>query len=311
MGLKSVVQFLENKTILVTGATGFLGKMLVEKVLRIQPNVKKLYLLIRASDGESASKRMHIEVLGKELFRVLRQKWETNFDQFISEKVAAIPGDVSCENLGVIDSQLREILWKEIDVVINSAATTSFDGRYDVALGTNTFGVLHVLSFAKKCVNLEMLVHVSTAYVCGEREGTIPEDTIFYMGKTIKSDPKLDLEVEQKLVAEKLNDLQAQNASEDTITTIMKDFGIKRAKLHGWANTYVFTKAMGEICAKQFRENIPLAIIRPTMVTSTYNEPFPGWIEGLRTIDGVIAAYGKGKVKFFLGGPKSILDLVS
>ncbi|KAH7512801.1 hypothetical protein FEM48_Zijuj12G0128600 [Ziziphus jujuba var. spinosa] len=296
--------------IMVAMAAHAKKSLLVEKVLRIQPNVKKLYLLIRASDGESASKRMHIEVLGKELFRVLRQKWETNFDQFISEKVAAIPGDVSCENLGVIDSQLREILWQEIDVVINSAATTSFDGRYDVALGTNTLGVLQVLSFAKKCVNLEMLVHVSTAYVCGEREGTIPEDTIFYMGKTIKSEPKLDLEVEQKLVAEKLNDLQAQNASEDTITTIMKDFGIKRAKLHGWANTYVFTKAMGEICAKQFRENIPLAIIRPTMVTSTYNEPFPGWIEGLRTIDGVIAAYGKGKVKFFLGGPKSILDLI-
>ncbi|XP_060668890.1 probable fatty acyl-CoA reductase 4 [Ziziphus jujuba] len=65
---------------------------------------------------------------------------------------------------------------------------------------------------------------------------------------------------------------------------------------------------MGEICVKQFRENIPLAIIRPTMVTSSYREPFPGWIEGLS--DGVIAAYGKGKVKCFLGSPMSILDLI-
>ncbi|KAH7512811.1 hypothetical protein FEM48_Zijuj12G0129600 [Ziziphus jujuba var. spinosa] len=128
MELEKIVQFLENKTILVTGATGFLGKMLVEKVLRVQPNVKKLYLLIRASDSHSASRRMYTEVIGKELFRVLREKWDTNFESLIAEKVAAISGDVSCENLG-LDVNDMEKLWKDIDVIVNSAATTSFDGR--------------------------------------------------------------------------------------------------------------------------------------------------------------------------------------
>ncbi|XP_060668544.1 probable fatty acyl-CoA reductase 4 isoform X1 [Ziziphus jujuba] len=309
MELEKIVQFLENKTILVTGATGFLGKMLVEKVLRVQPNVKKLYLLIRASDSHSASRRMYTEVIGKELFRVLREKWDTNFESLIAEKVAAISGDVSCENLG-LDVNDMEKLWKDIDVIVNSAATTSFDGRYDVALGTNTLGVLHVLSFAKKCTNLKMLVHLSTAYVCGERDGLILEDEMFYTGKTLKVTSKLDFKEEQKLMAEKLEELRDQNASADTITTTMRDFGIQRAKLYGWPNTYVFTKAMGEICLRNSKENFPLVIIRPTMVTSSYKEPFPGWIEGLRTIDSVIVGYGKGKVKFFLSKPKLVLDLI-
>ncbi|CAN1158051.1 Probable fatty acyl-CoA reductase 4 [Linum perenne] len=53
---------LEDKTILVTGAAGFLGKLFVEEILRIQPNVKKIYVLLRAPDSHSATKRFHDEV---------------------------------------------------------------------------------------------------------------------------------------------------------------------------------------------------------------------------------------------------------
>lgn len=63
------------------------------------------------------------------MFRVLRERWDTNFEFFVSEKVEAVCGDVCFENLGV-DAKEVEKLWKEIDIVINSAATTSFDGRY-------------------------------------------------------------------------------------------------------------------------------------------------------------------------------------
>lgn len=58
----SCVQFLENKTVLVTGASGFLAKVFVERVLRLQPNLKRLYLLVRASDNKAAKQRLHNEV---------------------------------------------------------------------------------------------------------------------------------------------------------------------------------------------------------------------------------------------------------
>lgn len=54
--------------------------------------------------------------------------------------------------------------------------------------------------------------------------------------------------------------------------------------MYGWTNTYVFTKAMGEMVVNDQRDNLPLIIIRPSIITSTYKEPFPGWIEGLRYI---------------------------
>jgi hypothetical protein len=57
-----------------------------------------------------------------------------------------------------------------------------------------------------------------------------------------------------------------------------------RASLHGWPNTYLFTKAMGEMLVVNQKDNIALIIIRPTMIVGTIRDLFPGWIEGLRYI---------------------------
>ncbi|KAM3010852.1 hypothetical protein FF2_029622 [Malus domestica] len=144
MELKSILGYLQNKTILVTGATGFLAMVFVEKILRVQPDVKKIYLLLRASDTNSATDRKYNDIIGKELFRVLKEILGPDFDSFISEKVVAIPGDVTSENLGVKEFQLREEMCNEIQIILNFASTTNFDERYDVALDVNTFGVLNV-----------------------------------------------------------------------------------------------------------------------------------------------------------------------
>ncbi|OMO89109.1 Male sterility, NAD-binding protein [Corchorus olitorius] len=80
----------------------------------------------------------------------------------------------------------------------------------------------------------------------------------------------------------------------------------ERARHFGWPNTYVFTKAMGEMFAGNFKDDLPLVIIRPTIITRTFKEPFPGWIEGLRTIDRLSVGYGKGKLTCFPGNPKTI-----
>ncbi|KAM0025391.1 putative alcohol-forming fatty acyl-CoA reductase [Helianthus debilis subsp. tardiflorus] len=92
MEVNNIMQFLEERTILVTGGTGFLAKgslisiylslchslsfslnyfvdmtfllditVMVEKILRVQPNVRKLYLLVRACDQEEAIKRFQME----------------------------------------------------------------------------------------------------------------------------------------------------------------------------------------------------------------------------------------------------------
>ncbi|KAK2643609.1 hypothetical protein Ddye_025372 [Dipteronia dyeriana] len=343
MELGSVLQFLENKSILVTGATGFLAKstiytsffqvslflyselaigylindnyfscmdaVFVEKILRVQPNVKKLYLLLRAADSKSALQRFNNEVIVKELFRVLKEQSGVHLNSIISEKITVVPGDISREDLGVKYSKLREEMWNELDVIINLAATTNFDERYDVALGLNTYGAKNVLNFAKKCVKLKVFIHVSTAYVSGERSGLIVENS-YKMGETLNGASGLDIDLEKKVVEQELNQLHAEGASEQAITLAMKDLGIKRAKIYGWPNTYVFTKAMGEMVIEDLKENMSLVIIRPTIITSTYKEPFPGWAEGIRTIDSVALGYGKGRLTCFLGDLKAIVDVI-
>ncbi|XP_017980231.1 PREDICTED: fatty acyl-CoA reductase 1 isoform X1 [Theobroma cacao] len=309
MELDNVVKFLQGKTILVTGATGFLAKVFVEKILRLQPNVNKLYLLLRAADTNSATKRLNGEIISTELFRILRDRWGSEFDLFLSTKVIAVPGDISSENLGLNESKLREHMLREIEIVVHVAATTGFNESYDVALAINTFGALNVLSFAKKCDKIKLFLHTSTAYVCGEQAGIILEKP-FSVDDTLLKTCKLDIIEEKRIVEEKLDELRFQHTPNEVIKSEMKEFGLKRAKLYGWPNTYVFTKAMGEMLLGNFKGDLPLVIIRPTMIASTYKEPFPGWIEGVRTIDSVIVSYGKGKLTCFPGYPSSALDVI-
>ncbi|TKY67085.1 Fatty acyl-CoA reductase 3 [Spatholobus suberectus] len=309
MELGSILHFLQDKTILVTGATGFLAKVLLEKILRVQPNIKKLYLLLRAADAKSATHRLHNEIVGKDLFRLVKEKLGANFNSFVSKKLTLVPGDISREDLGLEDPILREEICNQTDVIINLAATTNFDERYDISLGLNTFGVKYVINFAKKCTKLEVLVHVSTAYVCGEGEGLILEKP-YHLGESLNGMRGLDIYEEEKVVRDKLSELRQLGASESETKEVMKDLGIGRAKLYGWPNTYVFTKAMGEMLVEQLKGNLSVVIIRPTIVTSTFKEPFPGWAEGVRTIDSLAVAYGKGKLTCFLGDLKAIVDAV-
>ncbi|XP_020552326.1 fatty acyl-CoA reductase 3-like isoform X2 [Sesamum indicum] len=308
-----IVQYFENKTVFISGVTGFLAKLFLEKILRIQPKVKKIFVLIRATPEKSVEQRLHDEVMSVELFRVVKEEFDSNGAGGLLEKVVPISGDVSLENLGIIESRVREEIWRDVDIIVNSAATTRFDERYDVALGVNALGGMHVQHFATKCCKLKMLLHVSTAYVHGTRAGVIPE-VAFHMGQTLPGAeiPYLDINREKKIVEERLRQLHTLNSTPKQITSAMKDLGIERAKLHGWPNTYAFTKAMGEmmILEEMKGKDYKLIILRPTIITSTYKEPFPGWIEGLRTLDAIFVAYGKRDLTVFLADPQSIIDMI-
>ncbi|KAK9126426.1 hypothetical protein Scep_015272 [Stephania cephalantha] len=197
--LGSILKFLENRSILVTGSTGFLAK---KKVLRVQPKVKRLFLLIRATDIQTATQRLHDEVIGKEVFKILREKYGAGFEAFISEKIIPVAGDITVENLGILDPKMRKRCGKKSQSL------------YDVALSVNTFGAEHVLDFAKKCVRTDILMHVSTAYVCGEKSGILVEKP-FRIGETLNGSLELDIQQELKLSNQTLEELRSQRATKD------------------------------------------------------------------------------------------------
>ncbi|KAM0871610.1 hypothetical protein ACQ4PT_039262 [Festuca glaucescens] len=308
MDAGSVVRYFRGKNILITGSTGFLGKVLVEKILRVQPGVKKIFLLVRATDDGSAKRRIQTEVIGKEISQVLKEKHGNKFEQFIENKVRPLVGDIMYENFGLHNVQLKE-LTDDVDIIVNGAATTNFYERYDVAFDTNVLGAKYVCAFAKKCAKLKMLLHVSTAYVAGEQEGLIPEKP-FVMGETLREGTHLDIESELNLIKDALIELSTNSSSEKTERRTMKELGLKRARQFGWPNTYVFTKAMGEMVLGHLRGDLPVVIVRPSIITSLLKEPLPGWMEGIRTIDSVILGYAKESLKFFLVDPDTIMDVI-
>ncbi|KAL8130097.1 hypothetical protein V2J09_019252 [Rumex salicifolius] len=233
-----------------------------------------------------------------------------NFESFVTEKVKMVSGDITCQDdLDIKEDSFKDDMFRNMDVIINSAATTNFDERYEVSLLVNTFGVKNILDFAKKCINLKVLVHISTAYVCGERDGLILENS-YKMGETLNDTHDLDDEEEKRAAESQLNELQAKGVANNVVKMAMKDFGLQRARKYGWPNTYVFTKALGEMLLMEHKQHLPVVIIRPTIVTSTYKEPFPGWVEGIRTIDSVAGGYGKGKLAFLAGDTESLLDVI-
>ncbi|RLN04623.1 fatty acyl-CoA reductase 1-like [Panicum miliaceum] len=292
MDAARIVGYFKGKSILITGSTGFLGKILVEKILRVQPDAHKLYLL---------------------LFGLLREKHGDGFQQLIQEKVVALPGDIIYENLGLEAPMLKDLA-EEVDIIVNIAATTNFYGRYDVSLDVNVLGVKHLCHFAKQCPRLKMFMQVSTAYVCGDREGLILEKPI-NPGESLREGTYLDVDAELRLVREAKKELMMNCSSSDgdarkTERKAMKELGLQRARHFGWSNTYVFTKAMGEMLLGQLRGDMPVVIMRPSIITSVRADPLPGWMQGTRTIDTLIIGYAKQNLSCFLGDLSVVVDVI-
>nr|GFA98909.1 jojoba acyl CoA reductase-related male sterility protein [Tanacetum cinerariifolium] len=166
--------------------------------------------------------------VAKDLFKILKEKYGTNLQSFLSEKVTPVAGDITYDNLGVKDSDLVQEMWRNVDVVVNVAATTNFDERYDIALALNTFGAKNVFNFASKCTKIKLLLHVSTAYVAGETPGLILE-TPHRLGEALNGTTGLDINTEKKIIEEKLKELRYDETTTDkSITLAMKDLGIER-----------------------------------------------------------------------------------
>ncbi len=175
--MNRISSLLEAKTIFITGATGFLGQPLVEKILWSAPGVKRIYVLIRPkrSGGRqlSSQQRLEKELFQSSVFERMRAVYGDRLKELLREKLIAVPGDISAEGLG-IPAELLEGIQNEVDIVINSAAVVSFDSPLDSALDLNVLGAHRVARFANGCPKAIHL-HVSTAYVSGTRRGEIPE----------------------------------------------------------------------------------------------------------------------------------------
>ncbi|XP_051126583.1 fatty acyl-CoA reductase 2, chloroplastic-like [Andrographis paniculata] len=306
-----IENFFQGKNILITGATGLVGKALVEKLLR-STSVDKIYVLIKADDNEGAADRLSKEIMYSNLFETLQEKYGSSYKEFAREKLIPVVGNICEPNLGM-DTKSAQTLMDNVDVIIASAASTTLNARYDELINENTIAPQRLLRFAKRCKNLKVFVHMSTAYVNGRREGVIYE-TPWIMGENARkvdeempssAFPRLDLSDEINLATKTCMGLSDHDA-----TKALRRLGQERATFYGWYNAYHLTKAMGEMVLEESRGDVPVLIIRPSVIEGSYKDPIPGWIQGNRMYDPVIISYGKGLLPGYLADPEAHVDIV-
>lgn len=252
--------------VFITGGSGFMGKVLIEKLLRSCPQIGNVFVLLRPRRGKLAKERV-AELVQVPLFNKLREERPNAF-----QKIVPIDGDCSQLRLGLDDESIRRMAG--VQFVFHAAASVRFDDPLDKALLLNTRGTHEVLRWAKTLSNLNAIVHISTTY--SNPEVPHVEERIY----PAKMDWRKAIEMVEKIDPEVLNTLSD--------------------KLSGFApNTYTFTKGLAEQICYDYRHELPLVIFRPSIVINTENEPIPGWIENYNGPAGILSAHAAGIVRTF------------
>lgn len=227
-GLKD---FYNGKTILLTGATGYIGKLMLAKLMRVG-NLKEILLLTRAKKGRTNEERLQ-NILSGFLFEEM-EKYDSEF----KSKLRIIRGDMELADLGV-SFEDRMYVKDNVEIIIHGAATVRFDENLPIAIAINIGGSKQMLEMALEAKKLESFVYISTAYSnCVLKE----IDEVFY-------EPPMDFREALDLL--KINECYLNTVTEKLIKP--------------WPNTYTFTKAIAEDMMRQYQDRLPIGVIRPTI----------------------------------------------
>jgi fatty acyl-CoA reductase len=327
-----IAEALKGKTILVTGSTGFLGKSIVEKCLRSIPDVARLNLAIRSSARRPAPERLEREVLSSPAFRRLKEDLgEEGFARLAKAKLRVVEIDLGRDGLGLNEEGRQQL--RACDIVIHSAAAVEFDNPADLSAQTNLLGAARMVESLKASGARPHLVHVSTAFVGGMLRGIVREEPPFDPGLNWRHEAEVLTSLrgpveEESRRPEILNKLRREARSrmgpagtpavarttERLREKWVKDRLVERGRVHanamGFSDIYSFTKAMAELAVVELHGDIPLSIVRPSIIESALAEPFAGWLEGFRMAEPIILAFGRNILRDFSGLPDSLLDII-
>ncbi len=271
--------------ILLTGATGFLGQALLERLLADHPYTR-ITLLIRAGVPDSARERLDA-LLQRPTFAALGNSARRR---------------TLADSIGVVEADLTGAyaVPSDIDAVVHCASSVKFDEGLDTAFDTNVAGTQRLYRALAEHQARPHVIHVSTTYV---NAGRVP----------VSYDEPVQHDADWRAELARVQDLTTQlrrgqhHASADAQLSLL---GAQRASELGWTDVYTLTKALGERVAEQTWGSGQLTILRPSIIESALSRPYPGWIDGFKVADPVIAAYARGQLRHFPGHPDTVLDLI-
>lgn len=273
----AIQEFYKDQCVFLTGGTGFLGKVLIEKLLRSCGNVDTIYVLVRDKKGKDPRARLH-EMLDEFLFHKAHEENPKGI-----HKIVPICGDMVLPGLGISDED-RKTLTSRVTIIINAAATVKFDEKLAIATAINVKGTKEVIKLAKECRNLKAVTHVSTAF----------SNTHFKRIEEKFYEPPMSVEA-----LEAVSELD-ENIIESILPTLLG----KRP------NTYCFTKAVAEEAIRKYGEGMPICIVRPSIVISTYEEPVRGWTDSVYGPTGLVIGIGTGVLRTMYMDLDKVADMV-
>ncbi|XP_062537398.1 LOW QUALITY PROTEIN: putative fatty acyl-CoA reductase CG5065 [Armigeres subalbatus] len=271
----SIKDFYAGRDIFISGGTGFMGKVLIEKLLRSCNKLNRIFLLLREKKSKKIEDRLR-EIQELPLFEVLRKQ---NPD--VLKKMIPIRGDVSQLELGLSAEDKKQM--SEVSVIFHVAANVRFDDSLKDAVILNTRGTREMIRFAETLKNLCVMMHVSTTY--SNPDKYIIEEKIY--------PPYADWQESIKL---------AEEMDERTLETFAPMY------MSMLPNTYVFTKSLAEHIINDHREKLPLILFRPSIVISSMRDPIPGWIDNFNGPVGLLVGSGIGLCRTMYCDPNTVAD---
>ncbi len=311
----SVRETLRGKQILLVGVTGFIGKVWLVNLLSDLPDIGKVYLLIRRQRSVTAQRRFEKMVEESPAFDALHKRYGDDLARFLGERIEVVEGDVSQPNLGLA-RETRERLARALDLVVNSSGLTDFNPDLRDALASNVASVAHLLDFVRQCDHAGLL-HLSTCYVVGTRDGRVTEE--MHPNYTPAHLPDFDAQRELQSLHELVKKAEERAEGEEVTAALRRQVlgrgrrataknipgeeienlirrnrarwvrnhlikaGMRRARRLGWPNTYTFAKSLAESLIATRGADLPIAVVRPSIVESSTHQPFRGWNEGINT----------------------------
>ena len=312
----SVRQSLTGKKVLLVGATGFIGKVWLANLLEQLPEIGRIYLLVRPNRSNTSLERFERILQESPVFETLAKRYGARFGEFLDQRLEVIDGDVSRPDLG-LTAEVRRRLAREADVIVNSSGLTEFNPDLRDALAMNVRATVNILDFLRGSSHAALL-HLSTCYVVGRRDGRVLED--LPKNYTPHGVADFDAEAEWRSLEAFVRDteshadsievreqlqraaIEKEHAAKDLhgaalenqirknrlrwIRQTLTNAGVQRANELGWPNTYTFTKSLSESLIRNFIDANPqaaIAVVRPAIVESSIERPFLGWNEGINT----------------------------
>ena len=247
------------------------------------------------------------------VFDPLFEKYGDQLGALLADKIEVVEGDVSQPGIGLAP-EVAARLGKDLDLIVNSSGLTDFNPDLRDALAVNVDSTHHLIEFIRGSDHAALL-HLSTCYVAGQRDGRVGErvrpnytpagainfdaETEWYaLHELVESaearaeSPEVTEELRKQALgkehaAKGLSGAALENQIRKNRVRWLKNYltqeGIKRANALGWPNTYTYTKSLAESLIAKYGAGLPIAIVRPAIVETSVTKPFRGWNEGINT----------------------------